>query len=267
LLDYLVEEAPAVTREEAESFLEELRETVRIRRSIVSPINLVEVLSRGYRASHASGGGVKLLGLLAQRLRKIYSDALSTALKIGVDLLAEYRSILTLSKSSQVISLIKRLPGVEVRVLAGWPLMDGLSALNELKASGVNARILPDSSISEALEGADVLLMGCDAVLRGGSPVNRSGSRAAAITAREAGVPVYIVCDSSKLDYEGIYSHEEWTTWVNGVEVKFKIFEEIEYSSITGIISEHGVKTPQTFVSAALETLRLTWPNRIALGL
>ncbi len=263
LLSYLEEAAPDGEPSAVKVFLEELYAAVLKRRSLVSPINLVSILKQAYTISLKESGPKPYLREMISQLRRIYEAALEAAVGSAEKRLAQYRTILTLSKSSQVILTVKRLKPRETRVLVGWPLMDGLAAYRELKASGVNTILLPDLSVREGLISVDALLLGCDAVLPDGSAVNRSGSGIAALAAHEAGIPTLIICDSTKLDINNLWMAEKWSLTVEEVPVEFQVFERIDASLVTEYISELGCLAPAAFVDAARKEV-FSWPRRLS---
>ncbi|MCS7145689.1 MAG: hypothetical protein RMJ28_06300 [Nitrososphaerota archaeon] len=265
LLNYLV---TAFSTEgeppEADQFLEELYATVLRRRSLISPINLIEVLRRAHMLQRNEAGAETPLKEAVLRLRELYGGALEVALRAGEERLTLYDTLLTLSKSSQVLSLVKRLPSVEVRVLTGWPLMDGLAAYAELRASGVKAFLFPDLSVFEAAEGVDALLIGCDAILLDGSAVNRSGSKTAALVAEELGIPTIVICDSTKLDLNSLWAPEKWSLASDEASVEFQVFEKVDSRLVTEYVSELGCLKPDKFVASAGSELVSSWPRRVA---
>ncbi len=262
LLSYLAEAAPEGEPDVVRFFLEELYATVLKRRSLIAPINLVSILKQAYTTSLGESETRPYLREMIRGLLRMYEAVLEAALRAAEKRLAQYDTILTLSKSSQVISTLKRIAPRETRVLVGWPLMDGLAAYRELKAAGINTVLLPDLSIHEALKDVDVLLLGCDAVLPDGSAVNRSGSRIAALAAHEAGVPTLIICDSTKLDINNLWTAEKWSLTVEGATVEFQVFERIDSGLVTEYISELGCLAPALFVDAAREEVG-SWPRRL----
>lgn len=264
LLNHLAEAPINEDPQRTPQLLDELYEAVLKRRSLISPINLVSILRESYSLALAETGGRLSFKEMARRLSKLYVAALNDALRVAERRLTGCRAVLTLSKSSQVLSLMKRLSELEVRVLAGWPLMDGLAAYKEMRASGVKASLIPDLSICEAIEEVDILLMGCDAVLLDGSAVNRAGSKAAALAARDAGVSTLVLCDSTKLDLNSIWAPEKWSLTAEEAAVEFQVFEKVGSSLVTEYISELGCFPPASFVDAARREVSLSWPRRVA---
>ncbi|MEM1534339.1 MAG: hypothetical protein QW059_07410 [Nitrososphaerota archaeon] len=262
LLNHLEAATLEIEAGQVGNFLEEAYAAVLRRRSLISPINLVDALRRAYSLLLEEKGAQPDLRMMIRRLRGMYLTSLEVALKIAGGRLAGCERILTLSKSSQVVSALKRVVGVEARVLAGWPLMDGLAAYRDLRASGVRAILFPDLSVFEAVREVDALLIGCDAVLPDGSAVNRSGSRAAALAAQEMGVPTLVICDSSKLDINNLWAPEEWGLELEGAAIRFQVFEKVDRGLVTEYVSEHGCLSPSSFVDVAGGEI-LSWPRRL----
>ncbi|MEM2038312.1 MAG: hypothetical protein QXJ80_04885, partial [Nitrososphaerota archaeon] len=265
LLNFLEKILPYEGRpEDTAEMLCELYKMALRRRSMVSPVNLVWIIKESYRLSLESGEPGASLRTIVANVKRMYVEALGSAVRGAERLLERCDKVLTLSKSSQVSATLKRLHRLEVRVLAGWPLMDGVSAQNELVKAGVKARLFPDLSIYEALEDVDAVFLGCDAVLTDGSAVNRSGSKMAAAAARELGVRVIVIGDSTKLDVNRLWEPEEWSLTIEGNSVEFQVFEKIGSEKVSEYVFEFGSSTPLDVVARAQREVTVTWPRRAA---
>lgn len=246
------------------SLLDRLYDTVSQRRSLISPINLVWIIRESYKLSLERKSAQASLKEIVGNVKRMHSEALESSVRSAEKTLTGLSTILTISKSSQVLAALKRLAGLKVRVLAGWPLMDGVAAYNELVKAGIRTRLFPDLSVSEALDGVDAVLLGCDAVLLDGSAANRSGSKIVALVARESRVPVFVICDPTKLDVNNVWVSEKWSLMVEGRPIDFQVFEKIDHNLITGYVYGAGFSDPSSFVAAAKEEVTALWPRRAA---
>ena len=96
---------------------------------------------------------------------------------------------------------------------------------------------------------ADVALVGADSVLADGSIVNKIGTNLLALAAGDAGVPCYVVCDTSKFDVMNflgktpVLEEKEPTEVAEGlrfVQVRNPYFEVTPARLISAIVTEFG---------------------------
>lgn len=254
LLTFLSDALMHVETSRAIKILEEILKITKERRSIILPANLVYVLKKTIELSSTMEEKTDI-AKITKLLLSSYDQEVKKAAENTVDVLRNYRKLFTLSYSSQVLRILERVPNVEVSITTGWPLLDGYKAFKEFRSRGVKARIYPDSSIYEAIFLSDAVILGCDAVLTDGSAVNRSGSKVAALICYKESIPLYIVCDSMKLDFQSIWSPEIWSYIFEEEMMDFQVFEKINSSYVSNYISNLGLHTPEDFVSKALRKI------------
>jgi ribose 1,5-bisphosphate isomerase len=160
--------------------------------------------------------------------------------------------ILTHSRSSTVIKALTeaRRAGKDFSVFAteSRPLCEGRSLAKALAGEGIHVALIADASASLVIDRVDIIFVGADKI----TPeylVNKIGTSMIALAARERGVPVYAVCDSSKLIAKDYFASprrneeragELWPDAPSGVTVSNFYFERIPLTWITGIITEEG---------------------------
>ncbi|HYL81577.1 MAG TPA: hypothetical protein VEU07_12235 [Candidatus Acidoferrum sp.] len=83
------------------------------------------------------------------------------------------------------------------------PMGEGVGLARGLTALGIPVHLTLDVALLEWIERADLVLLGADAILPGGV-VNKVGSGPLLQVARLAGVPAYVLADSSKWLPEGL---------------------------------------------------------------
>lgn len=59
--------------------------------------------------------------------------------------------------------------------------------------------LVSDSSIGSIISSVDACLLGADSIFANGSFVNKTGSHLITLAAYNANIPVYVLCDSSKI--------------------------------------------------------------------
>lgn len=254
LLEFLSEALTHIEESQVHGVLHEVLNIVKERSSIILPANLMYVLEKTVDSSFKLTGRVNFR-MITEKIFKLYVRDLVRVVENAVEALKDYRKIFTLSYSSQVLNTLKKLRDVEVFMITGWPLFDGVRAFKELSSQGLRAKVYPDSSIIEAINYSEAVILGCDAILTDGSMVNRSGSKLAGLICNEKSTPLYVVCDSMKLDFQHLWRPEVWSYNLEDIYMDFNVFEIVEPNLITEYISELGRDAPADFVEKALRKI------------
>lgn len=194
------------------------------------------------------GVTIKVLELIgAQRRRK--AEAVGNAAEI----LEEHEVIITLSDSSTVMEVLSSPQGHRVIVAESRPLLEGRRMAADLAEGGIDVTLIVDAAVASFADEADAALTGADSVLEDGSFVNKVGTRNLALAAADSGIPLYVVCDSFKLDVRGLLGEpavlverepEEVASGLAGVEVRNPYFEVTPGHLVTGFITEEGLVEP-----------------------
>lgn len=255
LLTFLSDTLRDVEISEAIRYLDKVLRITKERSSIVLTTNLLCILRKSIELSSTIEERTDVWRI-ARLLLSSYNQDTAKAVENAVNVLKDYRKLFTLSYSSQVLRILEKVPCVEASTIAGWPLLDGLRTLRELKSRRLKVRIYPDSSIYEAISSSEAVVLGCDTVLLDGSAVNRSSSKTAALICGEVSVPLYIVCDTMKLDFQSIWSPEEWEYMFEEEKMYFRVFEKIEPIYVSSYIYDLGVDDPKDFVEKALNKIK-----------
>lgn len=166
--------------------------------------------------------------------------------------------------SSVVSSLIyahKKGKNIEVNNTEARPNFQGRITASELAKEGIKVNHFIDSAARHAIKNADFVLVGCDAVLSTGEIVNKIGTQQMAEIANRYNVPVYVCTDSWKFDprtiegypeeIENRESKEVWPNHPKNIKIVNPVFEYVDPSLITGIISEFGIYPPSAFTEEA----------------
>lgn len=193
--------------------LDEAAEAVAARFPVMaSLVSLVDAA----RSAWDAGGGEALGRALASHPTRDIAGRLADRLEARGPL---PRRILTHSRSATVLralaELARRQRGAESRlpealVGEGRPEGEGRAMAADLAAAGYEARMVVDAALPALAAGTPAprplalppeeswVLLGCDSAGPGGV-VNKVGSLALACAARQVGVPVLVLADSSKL--------------------------------------------------------------------
>lgn len=111
--------------------------------------------------------------------------------------------VVTLSRSSTVSEVLRRLPRrrrpTEVVVLRSLPGGEGADMARELKAHGLNARMVEDDDLEVALGPSAVVLVGADTLYADGTLVHKVGTRRVARMAHRRGVDFVALVPSSRV--------------------------------------------------------------------
>jgi len=185
-----------------------------------------------------------------ERARRSAQRASSTAAElIGNDV-----TVLTHSRSSTTLSAFiqAKRSGRRFDVIAteSRPLMEGRSLAGSLAKENINVTLIADAAAAVMMEKADFVLVGADN-LTPGHLTNKIGTRLIALAAREQGVAVYAICDSSKFISsahtlpEARDPGELWSDPPSGVSLLNRYFEPVPLNYFTSIISEVGMLRPE----------------------
>jgi len=131
----------------------------------------------------------------------------------------------------------------------------------ELKKNGIRAILIVDGAISHIMKTEEIkgVFTGADRIARNGDSANKIGTYSLSLSAREKGVPFYVVAPGTTFDL-GLTSgkdipieerNEEEVTKFMGlrtapddIEVKNPAFDVTPHELISGIVTEKGVIYP-----------------------
>ncbi|MCK4594292.1 hypothetical protein KAU45_07305 [bacterium] len=137
------------------------------------------------------------------------------------------RRIITISRSSTVLAVLKALETELILCLESLPGGEGRRTVAELGANGVSARMIPDDELDAGVERAELGLIGAD-VVTGGVIVNKVGTRRLAEGLSSRGKPLYVVADRTKLLHPECYEPP-------GPD---DLFEQVPRTLVDGVIDD-----------------------------
>lgn len=160
--------------------------------------------------------------------------------------------VYTMSRSGTVEDVLRELGRRRIikRVLVGEsrPGGEGVALGRALAQAGLDVTLVADSACGVFIGEAISVVLGADSVRADGSLVNKVGSYPLALVAREAGVPVYVVCETLKiaspafpLALEEKDPAELLPDAVAGFGARNPYFDVTPAALITGYITELGV--------------------------
>ena len=137
-------------------------------------------------------------------------------------------------------------PAVDTLYLGGGT--PSLLSAAELAAAGIHTTLAADGAVAQLMNGCALLLVGADSIGDHGL-VNKLGTHAAALVARELGVPAYAVADSTKLLPPGAPQpvaderppEEVWGEAPAAVSVWNRYFEATPLRLFTGVVLEDAI--------------------------
>jgi translation initiation factor eIF-2B subunit delta len=208
----------------------------------------------------ASGTGRELIARAAASARdfiELSTKATARAAAVAAALLRNGATILTHSRSSTVAAALleARRAGLRFSVIAteSRPGLEGRSLSEELARKGLEVSLVADAAAGLMMTESDMVFFGADRV----TPdyvVNKIGTRMIALAARENGLPVYALADTTKFinsiaALEGVRDErsagEIWPDPPSGVRVLNRYFEPTPLGLFTGIVTEEGILLPR----------------------
>jgi translation initiation factor 2B subunit (eIF-2B alpha/beta/delta family) len=170
----------------------------------------------------------------------------------AANLIRDGATILTHSRSSTVLAAFVEAShsGRDFSVIAteSRPMQEGRVLAATLASLNVPVTLIADAAAALAMDAVALVVLGADKI----TPLNltnKIGTRMVALAARERGLPLYAVCDSSKfirVDYLGsairrtLSPDELWPNAPRGVAVVNNYFEPTPLEFFTGIVTEDG---------------------------
>lgn len=191
-------------------------------------------------------------------------DARATAVaERAAQILPAGEPVATISSSSTVraalVAWAERGSTLEVsRVLCfeSRPMQEGRSLAESLAREGIDVTFAVDSAVFSLLPQCGAVLLGADSIGDRGV-VNKIGSVSLAHAARASGVPVYVLCDETKVLPPGFPQiveddrpgGEVWTA-PPGVTVWNRYFEVVPLDMVTSVITETAIQAPHELEAA-----------------
>ena len=170
----------------------------------------------------------------------------------GAALIRDGAAVLTHSRSSTVLAafLEAKRRGRDFSVVAteSRPMLEGRIFAKAIASQDIRVTLIADAAASLAMEQVDLVMVGADKI----TPVNlvnKIGTQMIALAARERGLPVYALCDTSKFIREDYFgpgirdlggANELWLEAPRGVAVVNRCFEPTPLAFFTGIVTEDG---------------------------
>jgi len=179
---------------------------------------------------------------ICDNLIKHTEKAALQAAEHGAEVVADQDQLMTCSYSSTVCTTLKiaRQQGKQFHVVVAKSksrcgMAYGEITAAQIKAQGIAVESIPDDDIPHHMSRMNKVMVGADSVLGDGTLINGTPTYRVALAAKNANVPFYCVCETSKISAP---AHcDEGTDLEEG-------FDRISPSLITGVITEEGMTRP-----------------------
>jgi len=169
------------------------------------------------------------------------------------ELVPEQATILTHSRSSQVVALFRLLAARQhpfsVICTQSSPGNEGFTLARELDELGVPVTLITDAQTGLFMAEADIVFSGCDTWLSDHYFVNKSGTYLLALAARDQGKPLWVLADSFKdsprtcqsVALEEMAPEELGAPTGAHIRARNIYFETVPVQLVTGRVSDQGV--------------------------
>jgi len=173
----------------------------------------------------------------------------------GAELIAPDAVVLTHSRSSTVVAALlkaaERVQRFSLIATESRPMLEGRQLAEAISAAGVDVTVIVDAAAAVVMDRVDLVLVGADRVTSG-HVLNKIGTRLIAMSARDVGVPIYCLADTSKFiaNVQPLQqkpdppSFEVWPHHPANISIINRYFEEVPIEMFTGIITETGSIAP-----------------------
>jgi len=249
------------------ALLQRLRDAQRAQPSMALVHRVAARALEAVDAARRRGEGLGVIrAQLAEACATMGADlaaARAATARLAVELLTERGGwIATLSASGVVRDAILaahdagRAP--RVIVAESRPRLEGRGLAAAIAARGIPVWLVADAALPMLLSQATAVWLGADAVTDSGA-LNKIGSYAAALAAREHGVPVHVLAERAKflpastpaLRIAEMPAEEIWEAPVEGVRARNVYFELVPMPLLRGIVVEDAVLGPTEAVIVA----------------
>lgn len=160
--------------------------------------------------------------------------------------------VYTMSRSGTVEHVLRELGRhhsvSSVLVGESRPGGEGIALGRALAQSGLSVTLVADAACSVLIGEATCVVLGADSLRADGSVVNKVGSHPLALVAREAGKPVFVVCETLKiaaptfpLVLEEKEPSEILADTIAGLSARNPYFDVTPAALVTAYITEEGV--------------------------
>ena len=165
--------------------------------------------------------------------------------------------------SSTVINLLKQAKKHKKKFVVYTtevePLLQGRQTAKDLAKAGIKVIISPDLAAEHAIKKCDLFLFGADAYSKK-ALANKIGTSTLSRIAKQNNIPRYS-CGISlkytkKIKLESRPSKEVWETTNKKIKIINPAFDLVPKNLLTGVISEFGVLTYNTFIKKAKQNLK-----------
>jgi translation initiation factor 2B subunit (eIF-2B alpha/beta/delta family) len=214
-----------------------------------SLLRLASAALSAARAETEGQGALKLAADAAHEFVESAADSAHAAAMHAVNLIRDGSKLLTHSRSSTVLEALieARRAGKHFEVIAteSRPMLEGRKLAGQLSSNGIQVTVIADAAASLFVERADVIMIGADKITPE-NLINKIGTKMIALAARERGLPIYAICDTSKFiaadHFAGVIRDKRNVTELSpeGVAVANTYFEPTRLVYFTGVITERG---------------------------
>ena len=182
-------------------------------------------------------------------------QAVENAAIHGAELVQDGVTLMTHSRSSTVLQAlgIARRDGRNFTVIAteSRPVMEGKVLAESLAARGLSVSFIADATAAAVMDRVDLVIVGADTITPS-SVVNKVGTVMIALAAREHGVPVYAIADTTKFtsnpepaSRDPHRGDELWIDPPHGVTVLNRYYEAAPLHLFEKIVTEDGPLDPK----------------------
>lgn len=153
--------------------------------------------------------------------------------------------VLTHSASETVAAAILANRPARAIVTESRPMREGVGLARSLAREGVAIDLIADAAAAVVMPEVALVLVGADALSPRGV-VNKIGTRMIALAAREAAVPLYVLCSELKVTTrdppEQPPRDPSELADLPGCRVRNYYFETVPQRLVTGIVTESGIR-------------------------
>jgi ribose 1,5-bisphosphate isomerase len=193
---------------------------------------------------------------IAQNVRRDAEAAEEDASRNSVPILPREGNVLTHSYSRTVrraLELaVKGKRKLTVYAIESSPGLEGRQLVKDLIQIGVPVKLIADSAVNSVISEIDLVIVGADSVLANGSVINKIGTSKIAKVAKEAKIPFWTTCESTKFSSADFLGEQ--------IHISETLFDLTPMEHVSKIITELGPVEPREVNLQIRKMLRQLYP-------
>ena len=176
---------------------------------------------------------------IAESLRS-YLERSRSSLHENFMKLENVATVLTISRSSEVLNMVNVIKPVKVYLMESRPGNESEKFMNEL-GKLTDVEMIEDATIGQYVAESDLILTGSDGFYSDGFFTNKVGTLPLLLTAEYMKKPVFVVSSSYKFSSMKSIDQSMFRTTIHGTSRDVNLFEMVPVEKIRTLVTDAGI--------------------------